>query len=181
VKILDEIFTIFHTKGETAYFGEAVSQMEHALQSAQLAVQSGAPDSLVVAALLHDIGHLLHDQPEHIASLGVDAAHELVGEAWLAQRFGAEVTEPVGLHVAAKRYLCAVEPGYLEHLSPASVQSLWLQGGPMTPDEIRAFESRPFYREAVQLRRWDDEAKIPGREAPPLKHYRSLIEAVLAG
>jgi phosphonate degradation associated HDIG domain protein len=178
MSISDAIFTIFRSRGESAYFGEAVSQTEHALQSAHLAEQSGAPYYLVVAALLHDIGHLLHSQPEQIADLGEDASHEVVGEAWLAQHFNAAVTEPVRLHVSAKRYLCAVETGYLERLSPASVKSLRLQGGSMTPEETRAFEANPFYREAIQLRRWDDEAKIPGREVPPLEHYRLKIETV---
>lgn len=177
--ITDEIFTIFGSRAESAYFGEAVSQLEHALQSAWLAEQSGAPVSLVVAALLHDIGHLLHVLPEQIADTGVDAGHDAVGEAWLSQRFGAEVTEPVRLHVAAKRYLCAVEKDYRERLSAASVQSLMLQGGPMTAEEIRAFEANPFYREAVQLRRWDDAAKTPGTEVPPLESYRSRIEDLL--
>jgi gamma-butyrobetaine dioxygenase len=95
----------------------------------------------------------------------------------LARWFGPEVTEPVRLHVAAKRYLCAVEPGYLAALSPASVHSLGLQGGPMTDAEARAFESNPYYRDAVRLRRWDDEAKVVGLAVPGIEHYRDRLEA----
>jgi [1-hydroxy-2-(trimethylamino)ethyl]phosphonate dioxygenase len=176
---VDEIFTLFARQGDEADFGEAVSQKEHALQAACQAEREGAPDSLVVAALVHDIGHLLHGQAENIADRGVDARHEAVGEAWLSHSFGREVAEPVRLHVPAKRYLCAVEPEYQQQLSPASVQSLALQGGPMSEDEIREFEQHPYYREAVRLRRWDDMAKIPGLEVPGLSHYRPRLEAAI--
>src|SRR5215472_16930409 len=106
---VDEIFELFSTRGSAAYFGEPVSQREHALQAAHLAETEGAVDSLVVAALLHDIGHLLHDLPEDIADQGADAHHEDVGHDWLARYFGPEITEPVRLHVEAKRYLCQVD------------------------------------------------------------------------
>ena len=171
------IFEIFAARGSEAYFGEPVSQLEHALQTAWHAERDGAPPWLVVAALLHDIGHLLHGLPEHIAELGIDARHEDVGHAWLAQFFGPEITAPVRMHVDAKRYLCATDPEYLQLLSPASVESLRLQGGPFTEAEARAFEQQPFAREAVRLRRWDDLAKVPGMDVPGLEHYRTLIEA----
>ncbi len=177
MQISDRIIEIFEAKGGAAYFGEPVSQLEHALQTAYRAACDDAPDWLVVAALLHDIGHLLHDLPEHIADLGVDARHEDIGHAWLAQRFGPEVTAPVRLHVDAKRYLCATNPEYLSLLSPASVESLQLQGGPFTATEAHAFEQRPFAREAMQLRRWDDLAKVPGMKVPGLGQYRAMIEA----
>jgi gamma-butyrobetaine dioxygenase len=173
------IFEIFEAKGGDAYFGEPVSQLEHALQAAYHAERESAPPWLVVAALLHDIGHLLHDLPEHIADLGVDARHEDVGHAWLAQYFGPEITAPVRMHVDAKRYLCATDPEYLGLLSPASVQSLQLQGGPFGEADARAFEQRPFAREAARLRRWDDLAKVPGMQVPGLEHYRAMIEASL--
>ena len=177
MQIADRIVEIFAAKGSAAYFGEPVSQLEHALQAAYHAESEGAPAWLVTAALVHDIGHLLHDLPEHVADLGIDARHEDVGHAWLAQYFGPEVTAPVRLHVDAKRYLCATDPEYLSHLSPASVASLQLQGGAFTKEQARAFEQRPFAREAVRLRRWDDLAKIPGMPVPGLEHYRTAIEA----
>ena len=122
-----------------------MSQAEHALQAAELAEREGAPDALVVAALLHDVGHLLDGQDEDLADRGVDGRHEEAGCAWLAAHFGPEVIEPIRLHVAAKRYLCAVDPAYLDGLSPASRLSLSLQGGPMDAEERARFESNPFY------------------------------------
>jgi phosphonate degradation associated HDIG domain protein len=177
MQIGDEIIGIFAAKGDSAYFGEPVSQLEHALQAAYYAECDHAPAWLVVAALLHDMGHLLHDLPEHIADMGVDTRHEDLGHAWLAQYFGPEITAPVRMHVDAKRYLCATDPEYLKQLSPASVQSLQLQGGPFSPAEAHEFEQRPFAGEAVRLRRWDDLAKVPGMPVPELEHYRAMIEA----
>jgi len=177
MKVVDEIFQMFARRGDEAYFGEPVSQTEHALQAAHQAEQEGAPQALVVAALLHDIGHLLHGMGEDIADHGVDARHEAAGEAWLAGHFPPEVIEPVKLHVAAKRYLCRVDPAYFSQLSPASVQSLALQGGPFGDQEAREFEAHRYYREAVRLRRWDDAAKIPGLAVPGLEHYRPALEA----
>lgn len=176
MQIGDRIIGIFEAKGSAAYFGEPVSQLEHALQAAYHAQSEGAAAWLVVAALLHDIGHLLHDMPEHVADRGIDARHEGLGHAWLGQYFGPEVTAPVRMHVDAKRYLCATDPEYLSQLSPASVQSLQLQGGPFTYAEAQAFEREPFARQAVRLRRWDDLAKVPGMLVPELEHYRAMIE-----
>ncbi len=179
MSVIQEIFLIFAERGESAYFGEPVSQLEHALQSAAMARQAGAPNSLCVAALLHDVGHLIHGESETIADEGIDARHETAGEAWLATWFGPSVTEPVRLHVDAKRYLCRVDSDYLAHLSPASLQSLELQGGPFDSEEAQRFESNPFFADAVSLRRWDDAAKIPGMETPPIEHYRGAIAAAL--
>jgi [1-hydroxy-2-(trimethylamino)ethyl]phosphonate dioxygenase len=177
MNVVDQIVAMFATRGDETYFGEPVSQKEHALQAAHLAEQEGAPDTLVVAALLHDSGHLLHGFSESIADEGVDGRHESVGGAWLERHFSPEVTEPVRLHVAAKRYLCAVDAEYLVQLSPASIQSLSLQGGPLNDEERRQFEQHPFYREAVSLRRWDDQAKVPGLAVPDLEYYRSRLQA----
>jgi phosphonate degradation associated HDIG domain protein len=176
--VADEVFAIFAAKGESAYHGESVSQLEHALQAAYCAVQQGAGEHLIAAALVHDIGHLVDDNPEDIADRGIDARHEKIGQDWLATRFGKNVVEPVYLHVSAKRYLCTTDAGYLGKLSPASLQSLELQGGPMTPDEIADFENNDFYRDAVALRRWDDEAKIPGLPTPHIQKYRELLNRV---
>jgi phosphonate degradation associated HDIG domain protein len=177
MKIVDDIMHLFEHHGTAAYHGEAVSQTEHALQAAELAEREGAPDHLVVAALLHDVGHLLDGQDEDLANRRLDGRHEEAGCAWLAKHFGARVTEPIRLHVAAKRYLCAVDPTYLADLSPASRMSLTLQGGPMDVSERVEFESNPLLKDAIRLRHWDDMAKIPGLKVPGLDHYRLRLEA----
>jgi phosphonate degradation associated HDIG domain protein len=179
--MIDLLLTVLRERGGGAYFGEAVTEAEHALQCAHLARQAGASDSLIAAALLHDIGHLLHALGEDVAARGIDARHEDAGADWLARHFGLpmSVVEPVRLHVAAKRYLCAIDPAYLAGLSPASVQSLALQGGPFSPEEVREFERLEFWREAVALRRWDDGAKVAGLEVPGLEEYRPLLESLL--
>jgi [1-hydroxy-2-(trimethylamino)ethyl]phosphonate dioxygenase len=177
--IMYTIINLFTERGGTAYHGEPVSQAEHALQAAHLAEQSQAPDALVVAALLHDVGHLLDGQDEDLAPRGLDGRHEQAGCAWLAQHFGPEVTEPIRLNVAAKRYLCAVSPSYLAGLSPASRLSLSLQGGIMSEAECADFQTNPAHGDAVRLRRYDDSAKIPGLAVPPLEHYRDRIVRLL--
>lgn len=179
MSILDELFGLFERRGSAEYHGEAVSQIEHALQAAQLAEAHGASDALIVAALLHDVGHLLHDHGEDAAERGIDDIHEDTGASWLARHFGPEVSEPVRLHVAAKRYLCSVSPSYRDGLSPASRLSLRLQGGLMDDIEVAAFEANPHHEEAVRLRRWDDGAKVVGREVPGLDHYRERIARLI--
>jgi phosphonate degradation associated HDIG domain protein len=171
-----EILALYETRGNADYLHDLVSQADHALQAAAQAVQAGAPDALIVAALLHDVGHLLPDVGD---ASGPDAQHEARGAVFLARYFPPEVTRPVGLHVTAKRYLCAIQPGYVAQLSPDSVQSLVLQGGPLVGDEVREFERRPGFREAVLLRRWDEAAKVPGHRVPGLSYYRPLIERCL--
>jgi len=175
MNVADEVFDIFQSRGQEAYFGESVSILEHSLQAACLAREAGVSDSLIAAALLHDIGHLLHGLPEDIATHGVDGRHEIAGDAWLRSRFGPAVTEPVRLHVDAKRYLCRVDPKYLGELSPTSLRSLELQGGPHTEAESREFESNPYFKDAVTLRRWDDAAKTPELKVPEVAAYRELL------
>jgi gamma-butyrobetaine dioxygenase len=177
--VVEAIERLFESGGRTAYFGEPVSQAEHALQAAHLADAAGAPDALVVAALLHDVGHLLYGLPEDVVDRGIDARNEDDGAAWLAGYFGPDVTDPVRLHVAAKRYLCAVDTEYLGRLSPVSLHSLALQGGPFDAAGVAAFEREPFHREAVRLRRWDDAAKAPGLPVPGLDHYRARVAAAV--
>lgn len=169
--VLEEIRDMLERRADGAYGLHDVTQREHALQAAWLAERDGQPDALVAAALLHDIGHLVHDLGENPAAAGVDDRHEALGHAWLARHFGPEVTEPVRLHVAAKRYLCASEPGYAARLSPDSVLSLGLQGGPMDAAEAAAFEALPHHAAAVRLRRYDDEAKVAGLATPPVAHF----------
>jgi phosphonate degradation associated HDIG domain protein len=160
-------------------YDEVVTELDHALQSAALAQAAGAPDHLVAAALLHDVGHLVADDNVPLdAELTEDFHHERVGARYLTQWFGPEVAGPVALHVAAKRYLCAVEPGYLEDLSPSSVRSLALQGGPMTAAEVEAFERLPHHAEATLVRRWDDRAKIAGLAVARFDDHRALLERV---
>ena len=172
-----QIFAIYGARGARAYFGEPVSMTEHGLQTAWLARCESAAESLIVAALLHDIGHLLEQVPDALADWTGDARHEEVGARWLAQHFGAEISEPVRLHVPAKRYLCARDPAYLARLSAASVHTLALQGGPMPAEEIARFEGERYFREAVRLRRWDDQGKVAALSTPALEEYRAAIEA----
>jgi phosphonate degradation associated HDIG domain protein len=176
---VEYIIRLFSTRGFAAYVGEPVSQLEHALQAASLAERAGAKATTIVAALLHDMGHLLHNLPESCAEKGIDDRHELLGASWLSRYFGASVVEPVKMHVATKRYLCSVDPGYLGTLSAASVQSLQLQGGPMRPDEVCEFVLRPYAMEAVQVRLWDDDAKTAGLRTPPLGHFRRYLITAL--
>jgi [1-hydroxy-2-(trimethylamino)ethyl]phosphonate dioxygenase len=176
--IVDDIRQLFERNGGSLYGGEEVTQLEHALQAAMLAEAEGADAPLIVAALLHDIGHLLHDLPENAPEDGVDDVHEFLAYNWLRGHFGPEVTEPVRLHVDAKRYLCAAERGYRESLSAASLQSLELQGGVFSDEEARDFQQRPFFEEGLQLRRWDDLAKVVGLETPSLNHFLSYIALV---
>jgi gamma-butyrobetaine dioxygenase len=177
--ITDELMSIYARRGSSAYYGEPVSMTEHGLQAAYLAQSAGAPDALVAAALLHDIGHLIDSVPEDIAAWNTDARHELSGSRWLAAHFGPEVCEPVRLHVAAKRYLCANDAAYFGRLSAASVVTLGLQGGPMSSAEGAAFETEAYWRQALLIRQWDDQAKIAGLRTPRLADYRMLIERLV--
>jgi [1-hydroxy-2-(trimethylamino)ethyl]phosphonate dioxygenase len=178
--LIDEIFHVFAEYGAEQYLGEQVSMAEHMLQSARAAEQDGAPPSLVAAALLHDYGHFIHGLAEDSADHGIDTRHEEVAYAFLAEHFGEEIAEPIRMHVAAKRYLCAVEPSYLAALSPASLHSLELQGGPYDPAEVAAFKASPHAGAAVRLRRYDDAGKVPGLSTPGLEHYRPVLAAALA-
>jgi len=178
VSAAQEVLSLYGRLGSGAYFGERVSMLEHGLQAAHFAKVLGAPDTLVIAALLHDVGHLLEAVPEAIEEWISDARHEVTGARWLAQRFAPAVSEPVRLHVPAKRYLCATDAHYFAQLSAASVHTLKLQGGPMPAAEISRFEAEPFYREAVVVRRCDDQGKVAGLQTPGLRDYTSLIDSL---
>ena len=175
--VLAERLARLYDERGALHYGEGVSQREHALQSAMLAREAGADDALITAALLHDVGHLLHKRGEDVAARGIDARHEAIGAGWLARHFGPAVCDPVRLHVAAKRYLCAVEPGYEARLSPASMVSIALQGGRMNADETAAFEALPFAAAALRLRRWDEAAKVVGLATPS---FESFVPNILA-
>jgi phosphonate degradation associated HDIG domain protein len=176
MSVTDEIVALFQKRGAEAYFGENVSVTEHALQAAYFAKIAAAPPALIVAALLHDIGHLVDDVPDDISDWATDAHHEEIGGRWLASRFRAEVSEPVRLHVPAKRYLLATDAKYFAKLSPASVITLKLQGGPMAANEVAQFETERYHKEAVRIRQWDDQGKVAGLKTPQLQDYRALIE-----
>jgi len=180
MSLAGEILAIYQARGAQAYFGERVSMTEHGLQAAHFAQAEGATEPLVLAALLHDIGHLLEQVPEAIEDWTLDARHEETGARWLARHFPAAVCDPVRLHVRAKRYLCATDVGYVARLSPASVHTLTLQGGPLSAREVTQFESERLWREAVCVRRWDDQGKVAGLKTRPLGDYAALIER-LAG
>lgn len=177
--LIDEIFRVYREQGAEEYLGEPVSLTEHMLQSASAAEREAAPPRLVAAALLHDYGHFIHDLPTDSAQHGVDTQHEEVAHAFLSEHFGPEIAEPIRMHVAAKRYLCATDSSYFGELSPASVLSLELQGGPCSAEEVAAFEESPYAEDAVRLRRWDDVGKIAGLETPDLEHYRAVLEGAL--
>ena len=172
-----EVLSLFQRHGDSEYGSEAVTQLEHALQAACFAERASGSPALISAALLHDVGHLLHDLPADAPERGIDDHHEVLAARWLEKRFGPEVVEPVRLHVDAKRYLCATED-YLKLLSPPSVLSLQLQGGPMTDDEVARFRSHPHYLDALAVRRWDDEAKIVDMVTPDLEHFASYLDQV---
>ena len=176
---IDEIAGLFTGQGAQDYFGEAVTQAEHLCQAGMLAQAAGAPDELCAAALLHDIGHFHGPVTGDDLMDGTDNRHSVSGSDWLGQWFGPGVTEPVRLHVAAKRYLCAVEPSYFERLSPASVFTLEVQGGPMTTEQVRRFEAEPYHADAVALRRWDDQAKDATIDTPGFEHFRELLQRLL--
>jgi predicted HD phosphohydrolase len=177
--VVDDILAVLERRGHPCYVNGRLSHREHALLAASMAEEDAAPPALIVAALLHDVGHLLQGGPRDIAEMAVDTRHEEVGSRWLRRYFGPDITEPVRLHVAAKRYLCAAEDGYWEQLAPAAVRNLAAQGGPLSESEARRFEDHPFHHEAVWLRRIDDRATQPGARLPSVAHYRDCLEAVL--
>lgn len=177
--IIDELDAIYEGRAHAPYGLSLINQRAHAVQSGYHALAQGHLPSLVVAALLHDIGHMIHELGEHPAAEGVDDCHEMLGAQWLAERFGPAVAEPVRLHVAAKRYLCAVEPGYIERLSSDSIESLALQGGPMSPAEQAEFRAEAYCQEAIALRRIDELAKDPQGPLPPFSDFHEQIRQAL--
>ena len=177
--VADALIELFERNGGERY-DEVVSQTEHALQCGSFGLASGATAAMTTAAFLHDVGHLLlADAERRAARRGDDLHHEDVGGRFLANWFGDEVVAPVKLHVPAKRYLCATEPAYHDGLSPASVASLVLQGGPMRPGEVDSYQGLPHGEDAAQLRRWDDQAKVAGAPTPGLDVFREVMVEVL--
>ena len=177
---VNEIARLLRVRGDSQYGREPVSQLEHALQCAHLAEQAGASTDLVVAALLHDLGHLLAAERDHRADddQSCDDLHQYIALPFLRGLLPDTVLEPIRLHVDAKRYLCHAEAGYWDNLSPASKRSLELQGGVFTAFQAEQFLHLSFATDAVRLRRWDDLAKVPGLHTPPLAWYSEKLEQV---
>ena len=173
------LLALFERPAAQRIYTESVTQAEHALQCAALAEAADADDALIAAALLHDVGHLLTvEETEMATPPGIDRHHEAAGAAYLGHWFDSDVTRPVALHVAAKRFLCGTDPRYRATLSPASVHSLELQGGPMSRQQCDAFRSARGWVSAVELRRWDDEAKLAGATTPDFDRFRPLLEGL---
>ena len=179
--IVNEIYKAFNEKGSAQYGEEAVTQLQHALQCGQCAIDDGADAKLVTAALLHDIGHILSDDnlPDS-CNENLDDKHEAKGYDFLLKHFGHEVADPVRLHVVAKRYLCTKDPEYQNHLSPTSLKSYFDQGGPMSNNERVQFEAEPFFENAVRLRYWDDIAKDREKTTMQLTEFEPYITDCLA-
>ena len=174
--IVSKLLHLLEKKGSNIQYGnENVTQLEHALQCAEMAENNNFSKEIITAALLHDIGHLLYDGKDPIHD-GEDGYHENLGADYLSSYYGEEVTRLIRAHVACKRYLSTVEDGYYDILSEASKVSLKAQGGPFTKKEAEEFIEKPFMKEAVELRRFDDQAKILNKKTPNLEHFRSYLE-----
>ena len=177
--IIAHLLNLLKTKGSDLQYGnEDVTQLEHALQCAELAEKNNFPKEVITAALLHDIGHLLYDGEDPIHE-GKDGHHENLGADYLSQYFGDQVTLPIRAHVDSKRYLSAVEDGYYDLLSEASKKSLVAQGGPFSKEQANDFINKPFMKQAVEIRRFDDQAKVLNKKTSELFHFRQYVEQSL--
>ena len=173
--IIAHLLNLLKTKGSDLQYGnEDVTQLEHALQCAELTEQNNFPKEIITAALLHDIGHLLYDGEDPVHE-GKDGYHENLGADYLSEYFGEAVTLPIRAHVDSKRYLSAVEKEYYELLSEASKKSLEVQGGPFTKEQADEFIQKPFMKQAVEIRRFDDQAKILNKKTPDLSHFKQYV------
>lgn len=177
--IVEFIAEIFERRGAEEYLGEPVTMAEHMLQGAYLAEADGAPDELVAAALLHDIGHFTSEFGAYSPDDVEDKHHDEAGGELLQHFFPPVIVDCVRLHVSAKRYLCATDPTYFSKLSPASVHTLSLQGGPMNAEEVEQFRRNPYHNEAVQVRLWDEGGKIAGLKTKSFREYVPLLERVV--
>lgn len=171
---------IFNRRGAESYLGEQVTMSEHMLQGAHLAEVAGASDTMIAGALLHDIGHYTNEFPDDALEKGTNNLHEESGAEVLDAFFPSSVTDCIRWHVAAKRYLCATDPGYFAQLSAASVHTLNLQGGPMDATEVEEFARHPNLDAILQVRIWDDQGKVKDMPTPPFEHYAPLLQRVVA-
>ena len=177
MQIVDEIINKYQNNN-SLYIGEKVTMTEHMIQTAMLAEENHSPESLICACLLHDYGHFIIEDPDHLVSKSINGKHEDIGFNFLNNYFKPEVVEPIKLHVQAKRYLCR-EKSYWNALSNASKVSLKLQGDVMSNDEAKKFESLKFHNSAILLRKYDDEGKIPNTKMKKIEEYRDLISSQL--
>ena len=176
INIVDYLLDLLEEKGsDMMYGGENVSQLEHALQCAELAEENKLPNPTIAAALLHDIGHLLYEDKDPIHE-GKDGHHENLGANYLSKYFGEEVINPIRAHVDSKKYLAAIEDDYYDFLSEASQISLAAQGGPFSKEEAEIFIKKPFMKEAVEMRRFDDMAKVVNKKTPNLNHFKPYLD-----
>ena len=176
--IVDFIADIFQRRGAESYLGECVSMSEHMLQAACLAEKQNASDPVIAAALLHDIGHYTNEFADDALDQGINNFHDIAGAQILEPYFPGPVVDCIRYHVDAKRYLCAVESSYFGQLSEASVHTLNLQGGPMSTDETAEFARQPHLDNIIQVRRWDEQAKMVGAQTPNFSHYVPLLKSV---
>jgi phosphonate degradation associated HDIG domain protein len=177
---VSKLVQLFQDRGQVRYEGHSITQLQHALQCALFAKRQGAESTLVAAALLHDIGHLIDDhEPHEFQEHSLHDMHEERAFCWLKEHFGHAVADPIRLHVQAKRYLCTIEPEYIHALSPLARRSYYDLGGPMSGAELDDFRDEPYAFEAVQLRRWDDLAVQPDMVTPTLEEYLPLLESLV--
>jgi len=177
--IVEFLLDIFERRGADSYLGEAVTMSEHMLQCAECAAADGADSELIAAALLHDIGHYTNEFPDDALEQGIDNHHDSAGGSILAGFFSERISECVRLHVLAKRYLCAVEADYFAKLSPASVHTLNLQGGPMSKAEISEFTANSYHQDAIRVRRWDEAGKTKGVITRNIRDFEPLLQSLL--
>ena len=170
---------IFDRRGGEEYLGEPITMAEHMLQGATLAEQNGLPEDVIVAALLHDIGHFTSEFGTYHPDDTEDRHHEDAGAEVLEQFFPSVITDCVRFHVAAKRYLCATKPSYFDRLSAASVHTLELQGGPMNADEVAEFEKNPNLKEIIAVRYLDEAGKRAGMETPDYWHFAPMVQRMV--
>lgn len=170
---------VFDRRGDEEYLGEPVTMAQHMLQGATIAARNAMAEEIVVAALLHDIGHFTSEFGTFSMDDTEDRFHEEAGAALLEQFFPSVVTDCVRYHVAAKRYLCATNPDYFQRLSEASVHSLSLQGGPMSAEEVAEFEKNPNLKEIIQVRYLDEAGKRPDMETPDYRHFAPMVQRVV--